>query len=304
MLKNQKYFSRYAWIYLIYNFYVILGGAYVRATGSGAGCGSHWPLCKGEFVPNFTFIHTIVEFTHRASSGVVSIGAIILLIWAFTSTTKKSPIRKAAVFSFLFIVIEAILGAALVLFALVANNSSNFRAVMMALHLVTTFMLLASISLTAAWSSHFPVMKINFNNKNLISIFIIIFGLLIVGSSGAITALGDTLFRPLYVGEGLISDIEYKGHILKSIRIYHPILAILISLYIVLICWKVTNKNSPSLQIKLFKTITLIIFLQIFLGFINIALLAPVWMQILHLFTADLIWVLAVLFCNVTLSEK
>jgi cytochrome c oxidase assembly protein subunit 15 len=304
MLRKQKYFARYAWIYLIYNFYVVLGGAYVRATGSGAGCGQHWPLCNGTFMPNFSVLHTIIEFTHRLSSGIVSVGAIILLIWAFLCTGKKDPIRKSAVCVFLFIVVEALLGAILVLYALVADNSSYFRAVMMALHLVTTFMLLASIALTAAWSSHFPVMKINFQKKHIYSIFIAIIGLLIVGASGAITALGDTLFHPLYVGEGLVSDLQYKSSILKSIRVYHPVLAIVVSLYTVPVCWKIisTTLQSSALARKLCKLITVSVSLQILFGFINIALLAPVWMQIIHLFTADLLWVAAVLFFNVVLS--
>ena len=303
MFKSQKYFSRYAWIYLIYNFYVVLGGAYVRATGSGAGCGAHWPLCKGTIVPNFSLIHTLIEFTHRASSGIVSIGAILLLVWAFICTATGNPIRKSALLSFLFIVIEALLGAVLVLFALVENNSSNFRAIMMALHLVATFMLLASITLTAAWSSNFPIMKITPHKKYLLQIFSVIIGLLIVGASGAITALGDTLFHPSYVGEGLISDIEYKSHILKSIRIYHPVLAIVISIYCVITCWKITTANSSNIQRRLCQMITIIVTLQILLGFMNIALLAPVWMQIIHLFTADLLWVTAIIFFNLALSE-
>lgn len=304
MFKNKKNFAKYAWVYLIYNFYVILGGAYVRATGSGAGCGAHWPLCKGEIVPNFSLIHTIVEFTHRASSAIVTIGAIVLLVWAFQCTNKRDPIRKSAIFVFLFILVEALLGAALVLFELVANNSSNFRAVMMALHLVTTFMLLASITLTAAWASNFPVFKLKIQHHTFFSFVVVIFGLLIVGSSGAITALGDTLFRPLYVGEGLLSDIEYKSHILKSIRIYHPVLAILVSFYTVYICWKVTSPSSLKSQKFLCKLITAIVVLQICLGVINIALLAPIWMQIVHLFIADLLWVCAILFFNIVFSGQ
>lgn len=303
MFKNQTYFSRYAWVYLAYNFYVVLGGTYVRATGSGAGCGAHWPLCKGKFIPDFSFIHTVIEFTHRAASGVVTLGAIILIIWAYTSTHKKNPIRKSALFVGLFVTLEALLGAALVLFSLVENDSSIIRAVMMALHLTTTFMLLASITLTAAWASNFPAMNIHFRKKNLVSIFIVIFGLIIVGSTGAITALGDTLFHPLYVGEGIISDLEYKSHILKSLRVYHPILAILISFYTIFICWKITPINSSATQIKFCKIISFIIVTQILCGFINILLLAPVWMQIVHLFTADILWVTTILFFNIALAD-
>ncbi|MES2615007.1 MAG: COX15/CtaA family protein [Bdellovibrionota bacterium] len=303
MFKNKKYFSRYCWIYLVYNFYVILGGAYVRATGSGAGCGAHWPLCQGEVVPNFSLIHTIIEYTHRASSLVVTIGAVLLLVWAFTTTNKGNPIRKSSVALFLFIIVEALLGAVLVKFALVANNSSHFRAIMMALHLITTFMLLASITLTAAWASNFPTPKINFQNKNIFSAFAVLIGLLIVGASGAITALGDTLFRPLYVGEGLISDLQHSSHILKSIRVYHPVFAIVVSVYTAVTCWKMNIQSSSKISNILCKIIISVVVIQISLGFLNIALLAPVWMQIAHLFAADLLWVSVVLYFNNKLSD-
>ncbi len=48
---SQAWFSRYAWGVLLWNVLVALWGAYVRATGSGAGCGSHWPTCNGEILP-------------------------------------------------------------------------------------------------------------------------------------------------------------------------------------------------------------------------------------------------------------
>ena len=305
MLKNKTYFSRFAWAYLIYNFYVVLGGAFVRATGSGAGCGAHWPLCKGDVIPNFSFLKTIIEFTQRASSGIVSVGALILCFWAFKCFEKKTFPRTGALFVLFFIFLEAILGAALVLFSLVEKNSSNFRAVMMILHLTTTFMLLASIALTAFWSSAKYEFKINFNHKNKILIVCIILSLLLVGSTGAITALGDTLFPPQYVGEGLLSDLSFQSHILKSVRIYHPALAIVISFFVVSQCYKLnTQKNNLFIPIqnKLFYSIFTLICIQLLFGFLNIVLLTPIWTQLVHLFIADLIWVITIVFLSIIIQ--
>ena len=303
-MKNIKYYSRFAWIFLAFNFYVILGGAYVRATGSGAGCGEHWPLCNGVVVPTFSTIHTLIEFTHRVSSGIVGIGAIILLVWAFKVTKKGDPVRISAIVAFSFVIFEALLGAGLVLFGLVANNTSSVRAFVMSLHLVGTFILIASISLTAAWSSGFSPYKLKGHGKKFFPILMIIIGMFIVGMSGAITALGDTLFKPNYVGEGLINDINNADHFLKSLRMYHPILAIIVALYTVFISWSFTNKNSSNIIKKLTLSITIIFTIQIVTGFINIALLAPVWMQILHLLIADLAWIFCVLFSSQVLSEE
>ncbi|KAB8030810.1 COX15/CtaA family protein [Fluviispira multicolorata] len=303
-MKNIKYFAFYSWFFLVFNFYVVLGGAYVRATGSGAGCGEHWPLCNGEVVPDFSVLHTIIEFTHRVSSGIVGLGSILLLIWAFRVTQKGNPIRKTASLTFGFMVFEALLGAGLVLFGLVTNNSSVLRAFVMSLHLVSTFILLAAIALTAYYSSGFGVAKFRGQDKKLIYISIAVLGLFLVGISGAITALGDTLFKPNYVGEGLVSDLKSAEHFLKSLRVYHPIFAILVSIYIVVMTWNFTPKNSPKRIKKLAYFVTFIVVIQILCGFANIALLAPVWMQIIHLLTADLVWIACILFCNEVLSEE
>lgn len=303
-MKNMKYYSRFAWFFLAFNFYVILGGAYVRATGSGAGCGEHWPLCNGVVVPNFSTIHTIIEFTHRVSSGIVGIGSIVLLIWAFKVTKKNDPVRISAIVAFMFVIFEALLGAGLVLFGLVAKNSSAVRAFVMSLHLVGTFILIASISLTAAWSSGLKLMKWKGRGKRVFPILFMIIGMFIVGMSGAITALGDTLFRPNYVGEGLINDMNSADHFLKSLRMYHPIFAVIIALYTVFMSWNLTNKNSSNILKKLTLSITIIFSIQIIIGFINIVLLAPVWMQIIHLLIADLAWIFCVLFGSQALSEE
>jgi heme A synthase len=217
-------------------------------------------------------------------------------------TKKFDPVRISAIVAFAFVLIEALLGAGLVLFRLVAGDSSLSRTIFMSLHLVATFILIASISLTAAWSSGLNVLKINVESKKLLPVSLIVIGLFIVGMSGAITALGDTLFKPNYVGEGVISDISNADHFLKSLRIYHPIIAIIVALYTVFTSWILTNKSSSPIAKKLAMSITAIFLVQIITGFINVALLAPVWIQILHLLIADIAWILCILFASQILS--
>lgn len=304
-MQNIKYFSRFAWGFLIYNLYTVLGGAYVRATGSGAGCGDHWPLCNGQVMPNFSTFHTMIEFTHRVSSGILGIGSIILLLWAFRVSKKGNPIRKSASVAFGFVVFEALLGAGLVKFGLVAYNSSALRTIVMSLHLVATFALIASIALTAAWASGtIGVCKFRLSDKRLLPASLIIIGLFVIGMTGAVTALGDTLFRPNYVGEGLVSDFQQTSHFLISLRVVHPILAVIISVFTIFTAWYLTNKNSAKIQKKLFLGIVITFIVQVISGFVNIVLLAPVWMQMVHLLLADLTWVIAVLFYSQVLSQE
>src|SRR5829696_8162535 len=112
-------FAIYAWAVLAYNLLVILWGAYVRATGSGAGCGSHWPLCNGEVVPRAAAAQTLIEFTHRATSGLALLAVVALVAWVFQAFPRRHPARKGAASSLVLILTEAAVGAGLVLFELV-----------------------------------------------------------------------------------------------------------------------------------------------------------------------------------------
>ncbi len=139
--------ARYSWTILLYNLGVIAWGAYVRATGSGAGCGSHWPLCNGQVVPREAELATVIEFSHRITSGFALISVIVLFIWTRRVAPVGHPTRGAAAASLAFMISEALLGAGLVLFELVAGNTSLFRAGMAAAHLLNTFALVASMTL-------------------------------------------------------------------------------------------------------------------------------------------------------------
>ncbi len=145
-------FSKYAWSVLLYNIAVIIWGAYVRASLSGAGCGSHWPLCNGQMIPQAETIKTWVEFAHRATSGLSFISVLVLLVWAFRKFQKGSALRKATSWAMGFILSEALIGAVLVLYGWVAENRSKARVVSIALHLINTLFLIASLTLTARWS--------------------------------------------------------------------------------------------------------------------------------------------------------
>src|SRR6185437_4267153 len=155
-MRSRQAFTRYAWAFLAFNVLVIVWGALVRATGSGAGCGAHWPLCNGEWIPVHPQFHTIIELTHRVMSGLALAGVIVLWLWGLRSYPKGSWVRKAAAASLVLTLSEALIGAGLVLLRLVAQNASSWRAAYLSVHLTNTFLLLASLSATAAWSQAAP----------------------------------------------------------------------------------------------------------------------------------------------------
>src|SRR5512144_707841 len=218
--------ARFAWLVLAWNMVVILWGAFVRATGSGAGCGAHWPLCNGEVVPRSPAIETMIEFTHRATSGVALLLVVALVLWIFRARPKGHPARLAAGAALAFILTEAAVGAGLVLFRLVAENEAVARALFMAGHLANTFLLLAALALTAHWCATDAPLKREALARDGWSFALGAVALLAVGKSGAIAALGDTLYPAQSLLGGLAQDLSATGAMLVRLRLAHPLLAL------------------------------------------------------------------------------
>lgn len=292
-------FAKYSWVVLAYNIFVILFGAFVRATGSGAGCGAHWPLCNGVAIPRPERIETIIEFTHRITSGLTILLIIGLVIWAWRAYPKGSLVRVSTAFTGFFIITEALIGAGLVLFRMVEYNDSVARALWMIAHLVNTFLLLASLTATAWWATRGVPERIQVNGLTGGVLVVGLLAILVLGASGAVTALGDTLFRSESLAEGLAQDFSPTAHWLLRMRIYHPAIAVSVGVYLYLAtAWVRRKYSQPDLE-----TLTNILFalfvLQILLGILNVALLAPVWLQIVHLLVSNLVWISYVLLATI-----
>jgi heme A synthase len=295
-------FAKYAWLVLAFNLGVILWGAYVRATGSGAGCGSHWPLCNGEVIPRTEQIETLVEFTHRLSSGAAFLLVLGMLIWAWRSYPQGHRVRRAAVFSMVFMVTEALVGAGLVLFELVADNESTARAISISIHLVNTFILLAFISLTAWWASGGNPLKIRWERLEVGLLVLSFIGVLVLGMSGALTALGDTLFPTSSLQEGLRQDFSETAHFLVRLRILHPGIAVIVALYTIFVVNLINARIQNRFNQQIGWVLITLFVIQLLAGIINVLLLAPVWMQLVHLLLSDLVWICLVLFAAESLG--
>ncbi|NJP05980.1 MAG: heme A synthase [Chloroflexaceae bacterium] len=297
-------FARFAWFVLVYNLGIILWGAYVRATGSGAGCGSHWPLCNGQVVPDLEHSTTIVEFAHRVSSGLALLLVLGLLVWAWRIYPVGSPMRFSSLFVVIFTIIEALIGAGLVLFELVADNESLARGVWMGLHLINTFLLLVPLTLTAWWSSGGALLQMRGQGVTRVLLGISLLALLVLGSSGAITALGDTLFPATSLAEGIAQDLSPTAHLFIQLRVFHPLIAVVVGA-IVLIATQMVSTLRPQPLVQRIGWGLLVLYgLQLLIGVVNMVLMAPVWLQMVHLLLATLIWITLVLFAATALSER
>lgn len=296
-------FSRFMWLVLGFNLVVILWGAFVRASGSGAGCGGHWPLCNGEVIPRNPTLETLVEFSHRLTSGIALILVVVALVWAFRSCTPGHPVRKGASWSLFFMVTEALVGAGLVLLEYVAQNKSFGRAIWISVHLINTFLLIAAITFTAWAATTGRSIRLK-GDKTLIRMLAASFAAtLVLGVSGAVTALGATLFPITSLTDGLSQDISPLADPLTRLRIIHPVFAIAVGALLVYLALAVRRKCPFEHVTKASRAMILFIEIQLFAGIVNLLLHAPVWLQLLHLLLSDLIWISLVLLACSALSE-
>ena len=303
MIQTKLYltrFAKFAWFVLGLNLLVIAWGAFVRATGSGAGCGSNWPLCNGEVIPQAPAIGTIIEFSHRISSGLALVSVIVLLVWGFRAYPRKHPVRLGALLSMILMILEALIGAGLVLLELVAYNVSVARAYWMAGHLINTFLLLATLTLTAWWASGGERLQLRRQGSVLVMLVLSFIAMLILGASGAVTALGDTLV----LGGGITPEESPLVATLVDLRIFHPLIAVFVGL-IVAAAALVARSQRPGFWTQRFSSWILALYLiQLLLGALNVALKAPVWLQLAHLLLSNLIWIALVLLAAVALAPR
>jgi cytochrome c oxidase assembly protein subunit 15 len=284
---------RFAWAVLAYNVAAILWGAVVRATSSGAGCGDHWPLCNGVVVQTHPQLATLIELTHRMTAGITVIAVLVLLVWVFRRTARGHLARIAVVAAAVLIFNEALLGALLVLLRLTADNRSPARAVYLSLHLANTLLLLAALALSAHFVSQGDACNrrtVQFKQLPLAVTGLI--ATLMVGVSGTLAALSDTLFPAASVRAALAQDLSSGTNWLIRLRIVHPVSAVIAGLFI---GWLVLRSISRPADRALAVGVLLLLTLQIALGVADVTLLAPLWLQITHLLGADLLWIALVL---------
>lgn len=297
-------FAAYAWLVTGLTLAVILWGAFVRASKSGDGCGAHWPLCHGTVVPDASQSKTLVEFAHRATSGVAFLLVVGLCVLAFRRFGRGHAVRAAAAASGFFIVTESLIGAGLVLLRLVGDNTSVARAVYLSVHLVNTFLLVAALVLTAWWASRGVASRPRLAGFLRGRVGVALLGSLALGVSGAVAALGATLFSE---GDGAGVNLEgmsAASRVLFSLRHYylHPLLAAAVGAYLVYFAAASLRGGAGEWARRWAWAVLSLVAAQFAVGLVNAALLAPVWLQLVHLLLADLLWLALVLLSSESLA--
>jgi cytochrome c oxidase assembly protein subunit 15 len=283
--QSVRRFARFAWTVLAFNVAVILEGAFVRATGSGAGCGNHWPLCNGQIVFGSRSTATLIEFAHRSMTGIDTMLILGLVIWVFRLFPKGHAARFGGMLSTIFLVTEALIGAALVKFGLVVNDASPARAAVLSLHLANTMTLLACLTLTAWWARHPKVRPSRIEWSSLAAV-------VLLGISGALAALADTLYPVHSLAAGFAQDLDPGAGFILRLRALHPILAAAVAMWLIhFASTRIPSSNRPA------KIVIATAVVQLLAGIANLLLLTPIPMQLLHLLLADLLWIALVALC-------
>jgi cytochrome c oxidase assembly protein subunit 15 len=300
--------TRFAWYVLVYSIAVILWGAVVRATGSGAGCGDHWPLCNGTVMQHAPRVDTMIEFSHRITSGFSFFFVAGLAAWTFAATARGHLARWFAAAAVVFVLLEAILGALLVKLGLTAQSQSPLRAPYLALHLTNTLLLVAALTLTA----HFLGRQSGFLRREIrvtapAGAIACVVALLIVGVTGSLAALGDTLFPASSLGTALSADFSATSGWLVRWRWTHPTVAFVACAFLIWLAVRALRRSTHGAghwdNRGLAALVLALLAAQLVLGVLDVVLLAPVGLQIAHLLGADVLWAaLVVLAARLTIE--
>jgi heme A synthase len=288
-------FAQLAWIVLGFNLLVILWGALVRASRSGEGCGDHWPLCNGTVIPHAAQIATVIEFTHRITTGIAFISVVVMAVWAFRRY-RQELVWPAAASSLVLIITEALLGAGLVLFKYVGSDASFGRVIYLSAHLINTLLMLAAMALTAWWASGHRAVRLP--NSQTIAVFPAILSAVAIAVTGVVTALSDTLYPVKSLAEGFQADFAAASPLLLKLRVWHPAIAIIGGAYIAIAISRISG--APRLR----QIVIALVGMELMAGALNLYLLAPVWMQLVHLLLADLLWIALVLLAAAVLEKS
>jgi cytochrome c oxidase assembly protein subunit 15 len=228
------------------------------------------------------------------TSGVALLMVATLAIWCWRATSNGNWARYSALLATAFLANEALLGAALVLLGHVAQDQSAGRTLFLCLHFGNTLLLLGMLALTAAWlQSGSGDFTLTLEHAEGGAVVVGLLAVLAIGMSGTMAALGDTLFPATSLRASVLQDFASDSPALLHFRLLHPVLAVIAGIYII---WVVLRSASRSMgQSRAAMALIILLLTEIGIGILNVSLLAPVWLQILHLLVADTIWISLVL---------
>jgi cytochrome c oxidase assembly protein subunit 15 len=284
---------RLSWALIFYTLLIIAWGAWVRISGSGDGCGDHWPLCHGSAVPLGAQWRTWVEVSHRYSTAIFGVFVIAQIAFVRAIMPPGHPARRWVLLTLMFTITEALIGRFLVKQGLVNESQSLYRLLVMPLHLVNTSLLLGTEVATAE-SIRFG--RLNSSGRSEQSPFhpyVLACGMLALLASGAIAALGSHLMPSESLLEGLRHDLQSNSHPAVRLRVLHPLLGLLVPMALWLfVNYSAENDHSPTASTAR-RHLLWALAITVLIGILTLGILSPTWLKLFHLTAANLLVILA-----------
>jgi heme A synthase len=285
-------FVRFAWIVAGYTLLAIVWGYFLRTSGSGDGCGTDWPLCHGAAVPAAPAFPTIVEYTHRLSSGLVLLLVAALAVWAFRAWPRRHPVRFAAGMALALTITESLFGALLVVFGLVADDASLARVVVRPFHVTNTLLLMAAVVLTPWWATRTHPTRVVMS-REVRQLLAGAAAIALLAWTGSWTGLANAAFPAASVRHGLAQYLDAE-HFLIYLRLAHPVLAVPAVAFLAWTGVRLRRRltgTGAALALGLTATAAA----QLILGPLAVLLRDALWPRLLHLVVVDATWILLVL---------
>jgi cytochrome c oxidase assembly protein subunit 15 len=208
--------------------------------------------------------------------------------------------------SVIFTLLEAVLGALLVKLGYTAQSQSPLRPAFLALHLANTLLLLAALTLTAHLLSRGKGYLRG--SVRLVAPFgavVAVLVVMVVGITGSLAALGDTLFPASSLGLALAQDFSATSGWLVRWRWMHPTVAFFASIFLIWLLVRAAQHTTHWDNRRISALVLVLLAVVYTLGILDVVLLAPLWVQVAHLLAADTLWAsLVVLTARLTLVPR
>jgi protoheme IX farnesyltransferase len=274
---------RLAWTGAALTFGLIVLGGVVRITGSGMGCGDHWPRCNGEWFPPLD-LPTLIEIGHRWAAALVSIVVIAMTVVAWLRHRVDALLRTPATLALLLLIVQVLLGAVTVWLLLPSWVVIS--------HFANAMVLLAAILVTALRSGQgsvpLPPYERHRDHRLVIGtaglgLGVILFGGQVANFNAGLLCLGF----PLCNGSLLPPPTP-----LASLHWTHRVLAfVFLGLILALAARLYRRQDRSSLRLRRWATIVLVVTLaQIALGAVMVGRLLPPGFRAAHLMMGTALW--------------
>ena len=227
-------------------------------------------------------------------TGLLGIALVAVFVLVRRDFSKEHRLRRAVWAAGILLIIESLLGASLVIFGWVEFDASIARLIVVPIHLINTFLLVGAMALVAFFASGGRGFRIDTSKRRDRLVLAGLGIVLIIGATGALNALADTLIQSDALRQAAPGEFLVTEPILTQVRAIHPFVAIIggLTLYM-LVRYLATGAESTVKWLGL--GIQAVVWVQFFVGLLNIALEVPLETQLIHLFVADVLWIALVL---------